>query len=796
MSISGPQAILPPLPSGTSKATRLEIPENGRGRWVTYSLPRLDIDEVCRALTCHKSFELQAGNTIHDLPKFGGFTDYGSLTEEVELSLCELEARRLVQVANSAEPVKMQGHKDLFGSPTQEGYLQLHQIGKKFIQALRICLYDVAVTQAENINTKSHYDKCADLKTMLLRDFDTTTGKERYSTATEDENKRRYFHAVVNYTTAILVRVLLQTVRGDYWVHSIVAILARLAAKVKILGNDLPQAVGQTLEKSSNVRLQISQQETRYERYALKKPETYLDEKARMEATFGSRAGQAGKYFIQIGLLYSTVIEMLRESIAAYAISDPLASGTDDFESSVAIYESFVTNEQILLCQQRDGSIGAASEGGITRASTVGFEVCRKTWETLDKEPSGSTKLAWTSIQWKWSQVNEETGELLPDNRQRTVKLSSMKSVIMATVPYSMIFGTFAASLYTFVEVVRFASAEDGPPLFLVKQPQIICTAILRTSKYESRRPGQVREQGACPVSESFLLQQRAFANAVRSTPEDLGTTTLLDRILKRKRMKNITLRDREQSKKALKEGMKMLNTWVIDDNVIVIPYKRYAWGSIALALFLVCIGLTIGFSVGDRIPGVDPSNIAAYCWVLTAFLLLMAKAIRVETWPWSSFLRGQVPCRSVSEVVAVTGIHPQVLLAILLRLDSHMYLRTRGPFNTLFRRQSVDPQGGISIDVPITTATAIEGGFIPIEVLADWGTGLVFVNTHSWATYNSIAESGTYEGHAICRDINHPYYSTVDEQMPCYLLKNLEKDSRVFISRVLGVFERDCYFY
>ncbi|KAI1777340.1 hypothetical protein F4818DRAFT_409992 [Hypoxylon cercidicola] len=689
----------------------------------------------------------------------------------------------------------MQGHDDLFGAPTQEGYLQLHQIGRKFIHTLHICLHDAAVTQAESYNNEADYERCADVRSKLLRDFDPMTGQERYSTETDDENKRKYYHALVNYTTSILVKVILQTARGDYWMNSIVAIVARLAAKAKILGNDLPQAVIQTLQKANDARIRINQQEERYAQYTLKKPEQYLEEKRKLQATLGSRAGQASKYFIQMGVLYNAVIGLLREATTGFAISNPLASGTDDFECSVAIYESFVTNEQIIICQQRDGSIGAASEAGITRASTAGFEVCRKIWGGLDRTSRGDSKqVAWTSIQWKWSQVNEETGALLPDNWQDTVKLSSMKSVIAATVPYAMISGTFASQLHTLVELIRFASAEDGSPLFLVKQPKVICTAILRTSKYESRRPDQVRDDGACPVSESFLIHKRAFANAVHTG--DLSTPTLIKTIMKNSMKGNITLRDREQSKEALNDGMKMLNSWVIDDDAIIVPYRRYAWGSIGLAVLLVCCGLAVGFSVGDRIPGVDPSNISAYCWVVTAFLVLMAKAVRVESWPWSSFLRGNVPCRSVSEVVAVTGVHPQVLLAILLRLDNRMHLRTRGPFNTLFRRKSPDAQGGLSIDVPIKTATAIEGGFIPIKVLSDWGTGLVFINTHSWASYNSITDSGTYGGHAICPDIDHPYYWAADEQTPCFRLSNIKEDTEVFISRVLGVFEQDYYFY
>ncbi|KAI6083254.1 hypothetical protein F4821DRAFT_245258 [Hypoxylon rubiginosum] len=790
-------SMLPPLPSGTSKAARLDLPKIGRERWVDYGHPHLDINKVCRALNCHKSFELQAGHVIHDLPKFGGFTDYGNFTEDVELKFCEQEARRLVRIANSVDPVKMQGGDELFGPPTREGYLQLHQVGKKFIHALRICMHDTAVVQAGHYNVEADYKRCSNVKSTILREFDPMTGQERYSTEIDDETKRKYYYALINYTTAILVKVILQTIRGDYWIDNIVAIVARLAAKAKIIGNDLPRAVTQTLHKANDARIQITQKEERYDQYSLKKPEQYLDEKLRLQASLGSRAGQAGKYFIQMGLLYNAVIRMLDEAVSGLAISHSLASGTDDFESSVAIYESFITNEQIILCQQRDGSIGGASEAGTTRASIAGFEVCLKTWGGLDSYlPRDDRKAAWTSIQWKWTQVDEKTGALLPNNRQDTVKLSSMKGVIAATVPYTMISGTFAASLDALVELIRFASNDDDSPLQLVKQPKIICTAILQTSEYKSRRPGQVREEDACPVSESFLIQKRAFANSPHRTTEELYAPTLIERIRGNRMKGRITLRDREKSKKVLEDGMKMLNNWVIDQDVIVVPYKRYAWGSISLATLLVCCGLAVGFSVGDRIPGVDPSNISAYCWVVTAFLLLMAKAICVESWPWSSFLRGNVPCRSVSEVVSVTGIDAQVLLAILLRLDNRMHLRTRGPFNTLFRRKSPDALGGFSIDVPIKTATAIEGGFIPIKVLSDWGTGLVFINTHSWVSYNGITDSSPYNGHAICPDIDNPYYWIADEQTPCFHLTNIKEDSTIHISRVLGVFERDCYFY
>ncbi|KAK5654559.1 hypothetical protein OQA88_7188 [Cercophora sp. LCS_1] len=461
---------------------------------------------------------------------------------------------------------------------------------------------------------------------------------------------------------------------------------------------------------------------------------------------------------------------ILLSSLSDFAVSNPTAPATDDFESSIVMYESFITAEKVLLCEQRDGGIGGASEIGITRAFTGAFQVCLQTWETLAEKPPDSKTTNWTSIQ------------------QGTVKLTSMKGVIAATVPYSFISGSSPTVFSSLMDLLLFNSGlYHNSSLFFIKQPNVLCTARVRTSAYESL-PSEFAGGGAYPVSETFLLQKRAVINTdVESESAAAPASTLWWR-----EAPEITLRDRNTTKNALDMVMREFNTWVLDDNVIIVPYRKYAWGSMAMSGLLAIGGLAVGFVVGERISGVDPFNISMFCWALAAFLLLVAKAVRVEQWPWSSFLNGQCPCRSVSEVVAVTGVNPQVLLAILLRLDNRIYLRTRGPFNCFFRRRSSDA-AGFSIDVPIRCSTAMEGGLIPIKVLTDYGPQLVFVYTHSWATYNLVENSSLHSGRVVCRDVTHP--SSREGGVPCYRLSVMGKDDKVFTARVLGVFQQDCYF-
>ncbi|KAG7152956.1 hypothetical protein HYQ46_002301 [Verticillium longisporum] len=229
-----------------------------------------------------------------------------------------------------------------------------------------------------------------------------------------------------------------------------------------------------------------------------------------------------------------------------------------------------------------------------------------------------------------------------------------------------------------------------------------------------------------------------------------------------------------EKRRKIFETAQDKYNTWVVDENSIVVPYKQYAWSFLGIAATLVIGGLAFGFSIGERIQGVDPFNISVFCWGLAAFMLVLVKAVRVEYWFWHRFLRGEVACRSITEVVSVTGMNPQVLLVILLRLDDH------------------DPQSGYSINVPIKATTAFEGGLIPVVVQGEQDIGLVLLRGNSWATFNSVKNQQTFENGLHCRDIQHPGSWAPDKLVPCYRLSR--GDMKVV--RVLDVYGVDSYLY
>jgi hypothetical protein len=187
---------------------------------------------------------------------------------------------------------------------------------------------------------------------------------------------------------------------------------------------------------------------------------------------------------------------------------------------------------------------------------------------------------------------------------------------------------------------------------------------------------------------------------------------------------------------------------WRIRSTDIVVFCRVYVRCIQGLATMLVLGGLSVPFSVGERITGVDPFQIATYTWLLAGFLLISAKSFYVDDWPWNDFLHGHVKCRSVSDLSEVSGIDPQIILLFLLRNEWNNLLVTDGPYNGMFDRtlerrgakmkrdeekdQNKGPavviSQGFSIDEPSNVHTLLASGIVVLKVRDGSGEHLICI--------------------------------------------------------------------
>jgi hypothetical protein len=791
------------------EASKRPLPASGEreGTYLDWVVSSINLETILSRLKTYERFEVKSGYVMSGLPKFDDLTAYGP-SEQDEINLWKKEVARLVQVANSHEAIHLQGHEDWFGKADRSGYTKLHKIGVQLQDALDICIHDNELVFTEHMPSQADRENYQGAHDRLARDYDVDQQKERFQRHLHlDHDNDRYYHAMVNYITSMLLRILLRTMRGALWEEQCVVTIAKFAAKLKTLVSDLPASASLSLARTEEVRLRTKQES---EMRSIGKydsvPEDGLDgnvagmgQSPQRMANTQFKTGRMDaemRYFILMKTFHLGISRLLLSALSNLSSNEHTEMSTDVFDSSVFMYEDHITDRRLFLCCQRDGTIGAAADPMVIKSAGAAFEVCLDAWKSLipptekvEAEDEGQSRTEkesddWTLLSWKWTEIDPKTFEPQPDHSTASRKLCTMKSAINALVPYFMVCGSFPTLLHEMSNEV-FLISDPTEPVKPVTQSPFVAIFNVRTSAYMAKRFLLSQDYDASNISHSILARGKALARSA---------TTGLPMMYadERQAVTDKALRsDRDAERKRMAKAMQEFRTWISDETSIIISNKLYAWGFLSACTVLVLGGLAMGLSVGDRIRGVDPLGLASYCWVLAGFVLIIAKSLRVENWPWSRFFRGQVVCRSVSEVRSVTGMDAQTILAILLRLEPRMNLIKRGPFNAVFSKRGAE---GFAIDIPFHTRTLFDGGLLLVKVQSVFGDALVGIRSDLWTRYDSVspkADNGA-EDKVICRDFSDPG-KWVSGSKEYHLYKLSRSNIRWF--RVVGLFEKDAYF-
>jgi hypothetical protein len=210
------------------------------------------------------------------------------------------------------------------------------------------------------------------------------------------------------------------------------------------------------------------------------------------------------------------------------------------------------------------------------------------------------------------------------------------------------------------------------------------------------------------------------------------------------------------------KRDKRKMDDWMISEESITIKCKLYVNAIIGVAILIVCGGMSVPFAAGTRIRGVDPFQITTFSWLIAGFIAVLAKSRYVSEWPWHDFLRGQVVCRSIKEVVDVTGINAQMVLVNLLHEERFNILQTKGPYNGMFGRKA-EGSSGFAIDEPVDLTTMLASGFVILKVLNEFGEHLICLDIRKGSP-GEAPEKGQFEKHLACMNIGKDaMYDTLD---------------------------------
>lgn len=341
-----------------------------------------------------------------------------------------------------------------------------------------------------------------------------------------------------------------------------------------------------------------------------------------------------------------------------------------------------------------------------------------------------------TTLEWAYfGSENNQSGSINADlaGRSKSLRLNSMDEVITVMVCLTTTSPVFLANFTNFRHVMALTGfiRDDVQPL---EEGQFNAFFRMYTSQFDDN----VERRDVLHLSEALRLGFFSRSSLVQSS--DSGPKA------------------QQAAMHQLNELTTWMDEWVVDEMCVTVPCPGYVWSVIAIAALIASGGLGIGFSVGDRIHGVDPSNLATYLWVVAAFIVLIAKSMQVKEWAWNDFLRRRVRCCSVSELQSITGIDGQLIIAKLLHDERRgNVLKIRGPYNSAFLRRSTE---GFSIDEPISSSTLLLSGLTMLKVVTAKGHALVCLDYRRGTDLRVIAHTpDPQKEHLICEQIDRAQF-------------------------------------
>ncbi|KAK3361018.1 hypothetical protein B0T24DRAFT_692654 [Lasiosphaeria ovina] len=696
-------------------------------------------------------------------PKFDDISRYG-ISNAKEDKLWQIEATRLLAaVSNFSEPL-------LFESPIVRWDInkaeleKISELGNQGLHCLNICTHDNQLLLFESMRDLFEPSKYMRARNILSHAFDTVgsasklgqpNGRERPMDLSIHGKTVEVFCAVVDYTTAVLARFALRGIPTEFWHTRALAGLAKTSAKMKFLFADIEKFALQSLDDGQDV---LAKDEVFNvlgstgkmpvldivgpdgQPFQVRQPSK--DETGREDATdmmnvrrllsYDERAVDV--YFSDMAMTGSWTIDSVRLALFSFQSSMISGNPTDAFDICSLIYRAGLNGLLTLIHQDRDGELMGSTSREFIRLSYSGFKMLYQVASELRRDGAGihqgeprqahapddnnGALLVFDFDEEKARDKREAPGPVLGDKDSFRLDLSTMGDLIsvmvplLCTQPMQLLNLVWAMEIVTGVTSVMHTIDYNTLP-----GPRFTAFASLRTNVYENVVWPKLEGSDARPLSRSLVAQNRLHTYDQR----EITDTKVWDGLPISKRH-DIT----GESERKLGELEEKFRRWTIEEKAIVVRKPRFVILLMLGCAVLVIGGIMVGVFLGQRLTGVDPFNITVYAWVLAGFTILVGKSLLVSEWPWREFLRARVPCRSITELQAVTGAEPQEVLEYLLSMEIYTILITKGPYNRPFARRSNDGSDGFSIDVKIELRTLLASGILVIKVAGRKGVGLV----------------------------------------------------------------------
>ncbi|KAF5588566.1 hypothetical protein FPCIR_7095 [Fusarium pseudocircinatum] len=689
------------------------------------------------------------------------------ISEEKSETLWKIEVKRLVSGVNDGEHAMSFPDMEVLDGD----YALLASLVTEIIFAAEICeLENECLLREKNhrFHDPADFNKGRELLRRKLASQDDKMGRrpkpKKKNHALTKEKSQKFIFALLDYITLVLAKVFVYSASHDPtpgWRLACIACLAKFTAKVKVITTDAHKFAARSLDAADDIAKVHYVVKHEEENPATTLPPT--DELARL------RKGTDDQFFDHREWLYYaqetvTLLEIRKcFDFVLYALQGQSynAPTRTTYEICSVVYETGLEGFKTWIYQERDGDIDAtACQKSLTMARPA-FELLQQTAKALKaqqtRHPPRETEIGnrlKTKFQWRDVKSDDSDGSSQDNESIQTLDMRTLEEIITILVPLSAASPSVATKLPTLFHLITLTGTKMSNPQkpLCMEDRRFQAFFCLSTTDYQRIRDEQ-NAKDASSLSKGLMTRNHLF-RGTKPTGFERGRT-----------FESVDLSLEHDQKGFLSETLtaytQEMKSWTFEESSVMVYCKVYVWTTMLLAIALAIGGVAVGFTVENKIKGVDPFNVTTYCWVLAAFYILVAKSLRVEVWSWRDFLRGRVRCRSVTELHSVTRIPEELILCKLLDTESTTILNTRGPHNTVFRRKA---ENGFSIDARMTLWTMLLSGLIMVKVNTTQGPALVCLDVRRGTVHHHIRHDATFS-------------STSSEEIVCIDMARKEDD-------------------
>lgn len=594
-----------------------------------------------------------------------------------------------------------------------------------------ICLYDNETILLKDIPAllslgRDGFREAHKRHRRILQKRLDSSAPQRHPPKLGHQNSYLYF-ATVDYISAVVTRLCVQSIKSDDFQATLIACMAKLSAKLKYLNDDpvecakLSLSAGVELEYVEETpRCRSSQDLNKSLRASWE--EIWLPDPVKIPTkTFDAAHELDNRRQLSKGIeirhhltpIISHILSTLRggKDVTDFISGSVPGFGNPRVSITTVVFEAAFASHSKMVNQTIDLELQGSSSPECLKICFNAFQILMQTHSSLMARigPGASNRLDNANWNFEWRLEDMDTGTsqhgALDSNR---LDDSAMLSVMVPLICTSSLVANHIAKM------IYLASARCHTGKLVEDAqspgPSFAAFAVLNSNK--NLLPSmQFFDTHTVPLDQSSLA--KALGNQFPSERQSRTAVQTLDKRLQ--------------------------NDWEIHQDYIKARCATYVLGVLAFCVLLVTGATLLGRAKEDE-PGwsyVSPMTMFVASWGIAGTVIVISKAKKSEEWTWVDYVHLRCPCRSVSDLSALSKIDPQLVLSYLLQNEDSTLLRTTGPFSGPFRRNKEGV--GFCIDIKPNLKTLQSCGLIFAKVATAEGQMLVCLRIDCGTQFASL---------------------------------------------------------